>query len=67
VGTDLESEENKDGKKREIDLTVYHDVPYSTGNYVLDGPTQIIYNGLGTIDDNSLYNNTYKLKAKKSI
>lgn len=67
VGTELESEENQEGKKRTIDLTVYHDVPYSTGDYVLDGPTQIIYNGLGTIDDNSLYNNPYRLKAKKNI
>lgn len=54
-------------KDRTVDLNVLYSVPYSTGNYFIDGPTQIIYNGLGTIDNNSIYSNPYQLFAKNVV
>ena len=63
-GTELEgSDPNKTsvGKTRLVDLNVVYAVPYTSGNYYIQGPTQIIYNSLGTLDSNSMFNTPYKI------
>jgi hypothetical protein len=47
---------------RRVDLTVHYSVPYSTGDYFITGPTKIIYNSLGTLDNSKKYNaESYKI------
>ena len=55
------------GKTRSVDMTTLYAIPYSNGNCFIDGPTQIIYNSLGTLDNNSIYNVPYRLLAKKQM
>lgn len=64
------------GRTRQVDLEVVHAVPFcghcSTATNILhaddfyiQGPSRIIYNGLGTLDNNSIFNTPYRLFAKK--
>lgn len=49
------------GKQRLVDLTTLCIVPWSVGDYYIDGPLQIIYNSFGTLDSTSMNNIQYKL------
>ena len=55
------------GKLRRVDLNVLHAIPYTLGDYYIQGPTQIVYNSLGTLDGSSMFNTPYKLFAKKEV
>lgn len=48
-------------KKREIRLDCLQAVPWAAGNYYISGPTQIIYNNYGTLDNMSMFNSPYRL------
>lgn len=43
-------------------------IPFTSGEYYIKGPTTIIYNSLGTLDNTSMFNTEYKLfrRAKKN-
>ena len=65
VGTD--DSLTTEGRHRTVDLKVLHKVPWSSGDYYIQGPTDIIYNSLGTLDDQSMFNTPYKIFYKKQI
>lgn len=48
-------------KKREIRLDCLQAVPWAAGNYYISGPTQIIYNNYGTLDNMSMFDSPYRL------
>ena len=66
-GIDIEEEPDTEGRTRKVDLDVLYSVPYSAGEYYLQGPTEIIYNSLGTLDSNTMFNTPYVLYAKTDI
>lgn len=47
-----------------LNLTALYPIPYSTGNYYIDGPSTIIYNALGT--NPQYYNGAYKIYNKNN-
>lgn len=54
------SNPDQDGKF--MDLTSLYPVPYSNNpDYYISGPTHIIYNSLGTLDNMSMFNQKYRL------
>lgn len=49
-------------KTRYVDLTAWFSVPWTAdGGYYLSGPTSIVYNNLGTLDNTIAYQTPYKL------
>lgn len=66
-----ENEEDRVVKTRYVDLIAWFNVPWSAGKngsndpekpgYYLSGPTSIIYNNLGTLDNTAAYQTPYKL------
>ena len=55
-------QENADGSiVRTIELTTLYDIPFASGDFFIQGPTQIIYNSLGTLDNTSVFGVPYKL------
>jgi hypothetical protein len=36
-------------------------IPFAAGNYYISGPTQIIYNNYGTLDNMSMFDSPYRL------
>lgn len=61
-----ENNEEKVVKTRYVDLIAWFNVPWSAGKngddgYYLSGPTSIIYNNLGTLDNTIAYQVPYKL------
>jgi hypothetical protein len=43
-------------------------IPWSfSENYYIQGPSDIIYNSLGTLDNSSMFNTPYKLFVKKAF
>ena len=47
-----------------LNLTALYPIPYSTGNYYIDGPSTVIYNSLGT--NPQYYNGAYKIYNKNN-
>ena len=63
-----ESAEEPDGRVRQITLNAIYKVPWSKSNdYYIQGPSDIIYNSLGTLDGQSIFATPYKIFAKKVI
>ena len=56
----------EDGQERIVDLKVQYPVPFGTNDYFIQGPTQIIYNNQGILDNNSVSRTPYKLFKKQS-
>ena len=48
-------------KKREVQLDCLQAIPFAAGNYYISGPTQIIYNNYGTLDNMSMFDSPYRL------
>jgi hypothetical protein len=48
-------------------LEVLSSVPWSAGNFYISGPTQIIYNSFGTLDENSQNNVNYELFSRNDM
>lgn len=48
-------------KKREVQLNSLQAIPFAAGYYYLSGPTQIIYNNYGTLDNMSMFDSPYRL------
>ena len=65
-GTIVDEAGAADKKLQLVDLEVLHNIPWSTGGYYLAGPTQIIYNSFGALDDTSLFNTPYKLFEQRT-
>lgn len=65
-GTIVDEAGATDKKLQLVDLEVLHNIPWSTGGYYLAGPTQIIYNSFGVLDDTSLFNTPYKLFEQRT-
>ena len=71
------AENDKEETKKLVELETLFAVPFSdiithtSGNYkdifYLKGPTQIIYNSFGSLDNNSKVDNNYKLYLKKNV
>ena len=55
----------EDGQERIVDLKVQYPVPFGENNYFIQGPTQIIYNNQGILDNNSVSRTPYKLFQKQ--
>ncbi len=64
VGTQFSSDSEL--ADRLVDLEVLYSIPYAWSEYFIQGPTQIIYNSLGTLDNTSMFNTPYKLFKKNS-
>lgn len=67
-----EAEEETSGdvpitKKRTVQLETVRAIPWAAGNYYISGPTSIVYNSLGTIDNMSMFDNPYKLYALTDV
>ena len=67
-----EAEEETSGdipitKKRTVQLETARAIPWAAGNYYISGPTSIVYNSLGTIDNMSMFDNPYKLYALTDV
>lgn len=54
-------------KKRTVQLETVRAIPWAAGDYYISGPTSIVYNSLGTIDNKSMFDNPYKLYALKEV
>lgn len=54
-------------KYRTVTLETVRAIPAAAGDYYLSGPTSIVYNSFGTIDNRSMFDNPYKLFAMKTI
>ena len=54
-------------KKRTVRLETVRAIALAAGDYYISGPTSIIYNSLGTIDNKSMFDNPYKLYALKNL
>ena len=54
-------------KYRTVTLETVRAIPAAAGDYYISGPTSIIYNSFGTIDNRSMFDNPYKLFAMKKI
>ena len=65
-GTIVDEAGAADKKLQLVDLEVLHNIPWSTGEYYLGGPSQIIYNSFGALDNTSLFNTPYKLFKKRT-
>ena len=57
----VDAAETDEPKKREVSLDCLQAIPWAAGNYYLSGPTQIIYNNYGTLDNMSMFNSPYRL------
>ena len=67
-----EAEEETSGnipitKKRTVQLETVRAIPWAAGDYYISGPTSIVYNSLGTIDNKSMFDNPYKLYALNTV
>ena len=58
---EVEGDSGDAQKKREIRLDCLQAVPWAAGNYYISGPTQIIYNNYGTLDNMSMFDSPYRL------
>lgn len=54
-------------KKRTVRLETVRAIALAAGDYYISGPTSIVYNSLGTIDNKSMFDNPYKLYALKNL
>jgi len=54
-------------KYRTVTLETVRAIPAAAGDYYISGPTSIVYNSFGTIDNRSMFDNPYKLFAMKKI
>ena len=48
-------------KSREVSLDCLHAIPFAANNYYISGPTQIVYNNYGTLDNTSMFDKPYRL------
>lgn len=68
ISTQLKLPEEEESKSRFVNLDQLHAIAYSKKtSYYATGPTYIIYNNYGTIDDMSIFNGSYKLFEQGSI
>ena len=67
LSSDAKEEGTLVTKKRTVQLETVRAIPWSVGDYYISGPTSIIYNSLGTIDNKSMFDNPYRLYALKEI
>lgn len=73
LSSDAAKEENNEEagvtvtKKRTVALETARAIPWAAGNYYISGPTSIVYNSLGTIDNKSMFDNPYKLYALAQV
>jgi hypothetical protein len=58
---EVEGDSGDSQKKREVKLDCLQAIPWAANNYVLSGPTRIVYNNYGTLDGTSMYDTPYKL------
>ena len=59
--TPSESNATTNEKTRQINMIARRAIPFTSGEYYIKGPTTIIYNSLGTLDNTSMFNTEYKL------
>ena len=63
VNTEEDEQENKENANktasRNVTLTSYHPIPYSAGNYYIEGATTIVYDSMGS--NPSYYKDPYKI------
>lgn len=57
----VEGDSGDTQKKREVQLDCLQAIPFAAGNYYISGPTQIIYNNYGTLDNMSMFDSPYRL------
>jgi hypothetical protein len=60
-------DENDNEKSRLVDLDCLQAIPWSADTYYISGPTTIVYNNYGTLDNTSMYDVPYKLFLGKDI
>lgn len=54
-------------KSRNVDLDCLQAIPYAADRYYISGPTTIVYNNYGTLDNTSMYDVPYKLYWGKDV
>jgi hypothetical protein len=57
----VEGDSGDTQKKREVSLDCLQAIPWAAGNYYISGPTQIVYNNYGTLDNTSMFDSPYRL------
>ena len=64
---DLPEGDETSQKSRNVDLDCLQAIPYAADRYYISGPTTIVYNNYGTLDNTSMYDVPYKLYWGKDV